>query len=176
LLAALAPNITIDYTLIVAAWGTKTYSASEFATLWLSEEHLGLKPLATQHLLAQPYFKSVTEDEIIVEWQQLASHGRRAEEDVKNKVKDTSNTITETSDGRSHMEHRFVHIEGKWKIQRITPSYRLTLEKYQIQLPMNFQRRSFEVKKGWWSIKLSALLLPQKRHRRCQIPRRVECY
>jgi len=122
LFAALAPEVTIDYTLIVAAWGTKTYSASDFATLWLSEEHLGLKPLATQHLLAQPYFKSVNDNEIIVQWQQLASHGRRADEDVKNDIKDTSSRILETSDGRSYMEHRLVRVDGKWKIERITPS------------------------------------------------------
>jgi scytalone dehydratase len=122
LFATLAPEVTIDYTFIVAAWGSKSYSASDFANLWLSEEHLGLKPLATQHLLAQPYFKSVTDDEIVVQWQQLASHGRRADEDVKSGVKDTSNTILETSDGRSYMEHQFVRVEGKWKIQRITPS------------------------------------------------------
>jgi scytalone dehydratase len=118
----LAPEVVIDYTLIVAEWGTKAYSAPDFAELWLSEEHLGLKPLATQHLLALPYFKSVTDSEVVVQWQQLASHGRRADEDVESGVKDTSNTITETSDGRSYMEHRFVNVEGKWKIGRITPS------------------------------------------------------
>jgi scytalone dehydratase len=83
----------------------------------LSAEHLGLKPLATQHLLAQPYFKSVKADEIVVEWQQLASHGRRRDE-----LLDTSGTITETSDGRSYMEHRFIKVGGRWKIARITPS------------------------------------------------------
>jgi scytalone dehydratase len=122
LFAALAPEVTIEYTHIVAAWGSKSYSAADFANLWLSDEHLGLKPLATQHLLAQPYFKSVTDDEIVVQWQQLASHGRRADEDVKSGVKDTSGTILETSDGRSYMEHQFVQVEGKWKIRRITPS------------------------------------------------------
>jgi scytalone dehydratase len=122
LFVTLAPEVTIDYTLIVAAWGSKSYSASDFANLWLSDEHLGLKPLATQHLLAQPYFKSVTDSEIIVQWQQLASHGRRTDEDVKNGVMDTSSKIPETSDGRSHMEHQFVKADGKWKIARITPS------------------------------------------------------
>jgi len=122
LIATLAPEVTIDYTLIVAAWGAKHYTALDFANLWLSDEHLGLKPLATQHLLAQPYFKLVSGNEIIVQWQQLASHGRRADEDLNSGVKDTSNVITETSDGRSYMEHRFVKVEGKWKIARITPS------------------------------------------------------
>ncbi|KAJ5610197.1 hypothetical protein N7510_006916 [Penicillium lagena] len=117
LIAALAPEVIVDYTLIVAEWGEKAYTAHEFATEWLSAEHLGLKPLATQHLLAQPYFKSVKADEIVVEWQQLASHGRRGNERL-----DTSGTITETSDGRSYMEHRFVRVGGKWKIARITPS------------------------------------------------------
>jgi scytalone dehydratase len=116
----LAPEVTIDYTLIVAAWGTKTYSAHDFADLWLGEEHLGLKPLVTQHLLGQPYFKSVTENEIIVQWQQLASHGRKA--DAKSEAKDASSEIVETSDGRSYMEHRFVRVGGEWKIESITPS------------------------------------------------------
>ncbi|CAK7229503.1 hypothetical protein SBRCBS47491_007269 [Sporothrix bragantina] len=117
LLAALAPNVAVDYTLIVAAWGVKHYTSDEFAALWLSEEHLGLKPLATQHLLGQPYFKSVTEDEIVVQWQQLASHGRRTDDKT-----DTSAVITETSDGRSYMEHRFIRVDGQWKITGITPS------------------------------------------------------
>ncbi|CAK7205298.1 hypothetical protein SEUCBS139899_008067 [Sporothrix eucalyptigena] len=121
LLAALAPNVAVDYTLIVAAWGIKHYTADEFAALWLSEEHLGLKPLATQHLLGQPYFKSVTDDEIVVQWQQLASHGRR--QDVGGDgPKDTSAVITETSDGRSYMDHRFIKVDGLWKITGITPS------------------------------------------------------
>jgi scytalone dehydratase len=47
--------------------------------------HIGLKPLATQHLLALHYFKSVSDSEIVVEWQQIASHGRRGEgEDFAN--------------------------------------------------------------------------------------------
>lgn len=47
-----------------------------------------------------------------MQWQQLASHGR----------KDGSDEIKETSDGRSYMEHRFLRIEGAWKIESITPS------------------------------------------------------
>lgn len=101
----------------MSGWGEKEYTAHEFASEWLSAEHLGLKPLATQHLLAQPYFKYVAEDEIVVEWQQLASHGRRDDE-----LRDTSGSITETSDGRSYMEHKFVQVDGRWKISRITPS------------------------------------------------------
>jgi scytalone dehydratase len=64
----------------------------------------------------------VTDNEIVVQWQQLASHGRRTDEDVKNGVMDTSSSILETSDGRSYMEHQFVKVEGRWKIARITPS------------------------------------------------------
>ncbi|KAJ5921737.1 hypothetical protein N7454_009211 [Penicillium verhagenii] len=118
LAATLAPEVIVDYTLIVPGWGEKKYSKDEFAAEWTSEEHLGNKALATQHLLAQPYFKSVTEDEIIVEWQQIAAHGRREDE-----VKDSSGKIGEISDGHSYMEHLFRRDEaGRWKIARITPS------------------------------------------------------
>ncbi|KAJ5717068.1 hypothetical protein N7488_002714 [Penicillium malachiteum] len=117
LVATVAPEVIIDYTLIVPAWGSRTLAADDFVKEWLSEEHLGNKALATQHLLGQPYFKLVTDDEIIVQWQQLASHGRR-----ENSALDSSNKISETSDGRSWMEHRFIKIDGKWKIAKITPS------------------------------------------------------
>ncbi|KAH8674119.1 Scytalone dehydratase [Xylariales sp. PMI_506] len=116
--AALAPNVAVDYSLIVPAWGVKHYTGDEFATLWLSEEHLGLKPLASQHFLGQPYFKSVSAEEIVVEWQQIAAHGRR-EGEARDAV---SNKIVETSDGHSHMQHRFIKVEGRWKIAGITPS------------------------------------------------------
>ncbi|KAF5560688.1 scytalone dehydratase [Fusarium napiforme] len=122
LLAALAPEVSVDYTLIVPAWGIKQYKAAEFATLWLSEEHLGLKPLVTQHLLAQPYFKKVTADEIVVEWQQLASHGRLQQQEDEGARDASAARINETSDGRSHMQHRFVKVGGLWKIATITPS------------------------------------------------------
>ncbi|KAF2665098.1 NTF2-like protein [Microthyrium microscopicum] len=123
LLASLAPTVSIDYTQIVAAWGLKTYSANEFADLWLSAEHLGLTPLATQHLLATPYFKKVTEEEIVVQWQQLASHGRRREPRKEGEeAKEGEEEIVETSDGRSYMEHQYVKVEGLWKIAKITPS------------------------------------------------------
>lgn len=117
LFASLAPDVSVDYGQVVPEWGVKHYASSEFATLWLSEEHLGLKPLATQHLLGQPYFTHVSSEEIIVEWQQLASHGRR-----KGDVLDaTGANITETSDGRSWMRHRFIKVNGLWKITGITP-------------------------------------------------------
>jgi hypothetical protein len=32
LIAALAPEVIVDYTLIVAEWGEKSYTAHEFAT------------------------------------------------------------------------------------------------------------------------------------------------
>ncbi|KAH7118082.1 Scytalone dehydratase [Dactylonectria estremocensis] len=121
LLAVLAPEVTVDYTLIVPAWGTKQYIAAEFAALWLSEELLGLKPLVTQHLLAQPYFKTVTADEIVVEWQQLASHGRLQAHNGSARDASTAR-ITETSDGRSYMQHRFIRVGDRWKIAGITPS------------------------------------------------------
>jgi hypothetical protein len=53
------------------------FTADAFVEEWLGPKHLGVKALATQHLLGVPYFKSVTEEEIVVEWQQMASHGRR---------------------------------------------------------------------------------------------------
>jgi scytalone dehydratase len=81
---------------------------------------LGNKALATQHLLAQPYIKSVAEDEIVVQWQQLASHGRW-EDDGPAQETGKKKMIVDTSDGRSWMEHKFVRIEGRWKITRITP-------------------------------------------------------
>lgn len=121
LLAALAPEVIVDYSLIVPEWGQKVYKAEAFAAEWLSEEHLGLKVLATQHLLAQPYFKSITDEEIVVQWQQLVSHGRR-EQALEGGVNALNSKIVEESDHRSYMEHSFVKVEGKWKIQRITPS------------------------------------------------------
>ncbi|KAJ6103433.1 hypothetical protein N7486_005860 [Penicillium sp. IBT 16267x] len=112
LFSTLAPNVAVDYTL-----GEKHYTSSDFATEWLSAEHLGHPALVMQHLLALPYFKSVKEDEIIVQWQQLVSQGRREDQ-----INGGPGKISETSDGRSWMEHRFVKVEGEWKIAGITPS------------------------------------------------------
>lgn len=95
-----------------------SYKAPAFIDLWLGPEHLGVRALATQHLLGIPYFKSVTNEEIVVEWQQMASHGRRVKgEDYANPMC----KIDETSDGRSWMQQKLVKIEGKWKIQEIKP-------------------------------------------------------
>jgi scytalone dehydratase len=115
----LASDVVVDYTGVVPAWGRKEYKAEAFADEWLSELHLGLKPLATQHLLGLHYFKSATEKEIIVEWQQIASHGRHEKgEDGANPLR----KIEEQSNHRTYMEHTFVKREGNWKIAVIKPS------------------------------------------------------
>lgn len=58
----------------------------------------------------------------MVQWQQLASHGRWEDENATESGK--QRMIVETSDGRSWMEHKFVRIEGRWKIARIRPELR----------------------------------------------------
>ena len=101
-------------------WGSKPYRATEFVDLWLGPTHLGVRPVATQHLLGAPYFKSVTENEIVVEWQQLASHGRK----VKGEEETWSSPmarIEETSDGRSWMCMTFVKTEAGWRVAVIRP-------------------------------------------------------
>lgn len=95
------------------------FTADGFVEEWLGSKHLGVKALATQHLLGVPYFKSVTGDEIIVEWQQLASHGRRIDgEDFTSPMC----KIGEVSDGRSWMQQTFVKVQGAgWRIKVIRP-------------------------------------------------------
>lgn len=95
-----------------------SFTADDFVTEWLGPTRLGVKALATQHLLGVPYFKSVKEDEILVEWQQMASHGRRAlgEDFASPQCK-----IGEICDGRSWMTERFVKIGGQWRISEIRP-------------------------------------------------------
>lgn len=116
--ASLAPNIVVDYSKVVPAWGSKHLTADAFVGEWLGPKHLGVKALATQHLLGAPYFKSVTEDEIVVEWQQIASHGRRLPgEDFANPMC----KIGETSNGRSWMQQTFVKVNGQWKVSVIRP-------------------------------------------------------
>ncbi|KUJ21471.1 NTF2-like protein [Mollisia scopiformis] len=116
--ASLAPNIIVDYSLVVPAWGEKHFAADAFVEEWLGPNHLGVKALATQHLLGIPYFKSVTDEEIVVEWQQMASHGRRVEgEDYASPMC----KIGEISDGRSWMKQTFVKVEGSWRIRIIRP-------------------------------------------------------
>ena len=54
----------------------------------------------------------------MVEWQQLASHGRREiGEDFANPMC----KIGETSDGRSWMQQTFVKTESGWRISAIRP-------------------------------------------------------
>ena len=117
--ASLVPDeVVVDYSKVVKEFGRVTYKTADFVELWLGPEHLGVKALATQHLMGIPYFKSVTDEEIIVEWHQLASHARRE------KGTDYSNPmskITETSDGRSWMQQKLVKVAGKWRIREIRP-------------------------------------------------------
>jgi scytalone dehydratase len=94
------------------------FTADVFVEKWLGLEHLGVKALATQHLLGAPYFKSVTEEEILVEWQQMASHGRKV---VGEDFASPMCKIDETSDGRSWMQQTFVKVEGQWKVSVIRP-------------------------------------------------------
>ncbi|KAH7420215.1 hypothetical protein BKA64DRAFT_752827 [Cadophora sp. MPI-SDFR-AT-0126] len=116
--ASLAPKVTVDYSLVVPEWGVKNFTAEAFVDEWLGDKHLGVKSLATQHLLGAPYFKSVTAEEIVVEWQQLASHGRRAQgEDFRSPMC----RIDESSDGRSWMQQTYVRSDGEWRIRAIRP-------------------------------------------------------
>lgn len=113
----------MDYSAVVPAWGCKQYTRAAFVDEWLSTEHLGLKPLATQHLLGLHYFKSVSEDEVVVEWQQIASHGRRlAGEDFSHPLC----KIEAESNHRGYMEHTFVKTNGQWRIAVIKPSVLFT--------------------------------------------------
>lgn len=96
------------------------YSAEGFIDEWLGPNHLGSsKALVTFHLLGLPYFHSVTEEEIVVDYQQLASHARRAagEDWTHPECK-----IEGDSDGKSWMQQTFVKVDGVWKISVIKPS------------------------------------------------------
>ncbi|KAM0160309.1 hypothetical protein ACHAQE_004681 [Botrytis cinerea] len=116
--ASLAPNVIVDYTFVVPEWGQQNFAADDFVEAWLGPKKLGVKALTTQHLLGAPYFKSVTDSEIIVEWQQLASHARKvAGEDYSH----PHCKIGETSDGRSYMQQTFVKVDGQWRISVIKP-------------------------------------------------------
>ncbi|KAJ0417660.1 NTF2-like protein [Aspergillus carlsbadensis] len=116
-LAAIAPEVTVDYSLVVPAWGRKNYAAEAFASAWLAPEGLGNPVLATQHLLGQPYFTSISDSAITVQWQQLASHAR-----WEGEARGAAGKVGESSDGRSFMEQEFRKVDGKWKIAAITPS------------------------------------------------------
>jgi len=116
--SSLAPNVTVDYTAVVPEWGRKHYTADAFVEEWLGPIHLGVKALATQHLLGMPYFKRVTGEEIVVEWQQMASHGRRVlGQDFTHPMCE----IGEVSDGRSWMQQTLVRVDGQWRISVIRP-------------------------------------------------------
>lgn len=73
----------------------------------------------TFHLLGIPYFHSVTEDEIVLDYQQLASHARRApgEDWTHPECK-----IEGDSDGKSWMQQTLVKVDGAWKISVIKPT------------------------------------------------------
>lgn len=60
----------------------------------------------------------MTDKEIVVEWQQLASHGRREQgTDYKNPMA----KVVETSDGRSWMMQTLVKTEEGWRIAIVRP-------------------------------------------------------
>lgn len=116
--SCLAPDVIVDYSLVVPVWGQRAFTADAFVAEWLDAKHLGVKALATQHLLGIPYFKSVTDSQIVIEWQQMASHARRVRgEDFASPMC----KVDETSDGRSWMQQTFVKVEGKWRISVIRP-------------------------------------------------------
>ncbi|KAL4804546.1 NTF2-like protein [Aspergillus unguis] len=115
--AVLAPTVEVDYRLVSTTIQQRTCSREEFITDFLSPDLLGCQTLLTQHLLGQPYFKSVAEDEIVVEWQQIAGHGRwiRDSHPLKKQV-------DKTSDGKSYMEQKYIKIDGVWKLALLKPS------------------------------------------------------
>lgn len=116
--AALAPNVVADFAAVNPDWGRKSFTAEAFIDEWLGPNHLGIKALATHHLLGTPYFKSATAEEIVVEWQQMASHARRvAGEDFTHPMC----KIEAVSDGRSWMQQTLVKVEGQWRIAVIKP-------------------------------------------------------
>lgn len=113
----IGPVIHVDYRLVSETIPNKSYNQDQFVEEFLSPGLLGRKTLLTQHLLGQPYFKSVSEDEIIVEWQQIAGHGRwmKGSHPLKKQV-------DKTSDGKSYMEQTLTKIDGRWKITGLKPS------------------------------------------------------
>ncbi|GKZ35941.1 hypothetical protein AbraIFM66950_006776 [Aspergillus brasiliensis] len=120
--AALAPTVIVDYNKVLPHLTRETYAADDFVETWLGPTNLGNKALATQHLLGAPYFKFASEEKIVVQWQQLASHGRwvggQEEEEETHPVK---RKIDETSDGRSWMQQTYVRVDGQWRIQVLEP-------------------------------------------------------
>ncbi|TKA32384.1 hypothetical protein B0A50_01490 [Salinomyces thailandicus] len=118
--AALAPEVTADYTAVRPQWTRQTYTTQAFIDEWLGPNHLGSsKALITFHLLGMPYFTRITDGEIVVNYQQLACHARRAGGDDWGSPECG---IEGHSDGKSWMEQTFVKVEGEWKIGVIRPS------------------------------------------------------
>lgn len=115
----MAPTVLADYEGVKAKWTKQIYTADAFIDEWLGPNHLGSsKALVTFHLLGVPYFKSVTKDEIVLEYQQLASHARKAAgEDWSS----PECRIEGDTDGKSWMEHTFVKVDGMWKLSVIRP-------------------------------------------------------
>jgi len=114
----LAPDVVADYTAVNPTWIRQKYTAEGFIDEWLGPNHLGIESVATHHLLGSPYFKSVSAEVIIVEWQQLANHAQRvAGEDFGSPMC----KIGPVSEGKSWMEHTFIKIDGQWKISVVRP-------------------------------------------------------
>ena len=118
--AVLAPEVVADYERVKPQWKSKTYTAEAFIDEWLGPNHLGSsKALITFHLLGVPYFTDVTPEKIVVNYQQLASHARRA---AGGDWSHPQCEIEGDSDGKSWMEQTLVKIDGVWKISVIRPS------------------------------------------------------
>ncbi|OJI91323.1 hypothetical protein ASPTUDRAFT_38300 [Aspergillus tubingensis CBS 134.48] len=117
--AALAPSVIVDYNKVLPHVTRETYEADHFVETWLNPTNLGNKALATQHLLGVPYFKFASEEKVVVQWQQLASHGRWV--DGQEETYPVKRKIDETSDGRSWMQQTYVKVDGQWRIQVLEP-------------------------------------------------------
>ncbi|CAK7238419.1 hypothetical protein SEUCBS140593_010669 [Sporothrix eucalyptigena] len=115
--AVVGPVIEVDYRLVSETIPNKPYASEDFIAEFLSPKLLGNENLLTQHLLGQGYVKSVSEDEIVVEWQQIAGHGRYIEGSHTLKKQ-----VDKTSDGKSYMEQTYTKVDGRWKITRLRPS------------------------------------------------------
>lgn len=109
----------VDYNKVLPHVTRETYEADHFVETWLNPTNLGNKALATQHLLGAPYFKFASEEKIVVQWQQLASHGRWV--DGQEETHPVKRKIDETSDGRSWMQQTYVKVDGQWRIQVLEP-------------------------------------------------------
>ncbi|KAJ5122215.1 NTF2-like protein [Penicillium atrosanguineum] len=115
--AVVAPTIEVDYRLVSETIPYKSYNPDDFIAEILSPKLLANEKLLTQHLLGQCYFRSISAGEIVVQWQQIAGHGRwiQGSHPLKKQV-------DKTSDGKSYMEQRYIKIDGRWKIAGLKPS------------------------------------------------------